>query len=99
MVGGSNLMRNDIRLLIVCGLVASATLLQANVSIKEQQRIQEAATVLREIRATPDKDIPQQLWEDAECVLVVPSLKKAAFIVGGEYGRGLMSCRHDQQWS
>jgi SH3 domain-containing YSC84-like protein 1 len=98
-MGGLNLMRNTKGFMLVGALAASATLLQASVSNKEQQRIQEAATVIREIRATPDKDIPQQLWDDAECVLVVPGLKKAAFIVGGEYGKGLMSCRHDEHWS
>jgi SH3 domain-containing YSC84-like protein 1 len=62
-------------------------------------RIQEAAKVLREIHAVPDKDIPQQLWDNAQCVIVVPNLKKAAFIVGGEYGKGLMSCRRSGSWS
>jgi lipid-binding SYLF domain-containing protein len=47
----------------------------------------------------PDKDIPQELWEKAACVIVIPSLKKAAFIVGGEYGKGLMSCRQKGGWS
>jgi SH3 domain-containing YSC84-like protein 1 len=61
-------------------------------------RIRSAATTLKEIHAVPDKDIPQELWDKAECVIVVPSLKKAAFVVGGEYGSGLMSCRHDRQW-
>jgi SH3 domain-containing YSC84-like protein 1 len=90
-------MKSGIGLLIV-GLV-SATVLHAAVSRKERTRIQEAATVLKEIHAVPDKDVPQELWDKASCVLVVPSLKKAAFIVGGEYGKGLMSCRRDGQWS
>jgi lipid-binding SYLF domain-containing protein len=47
----------------------------------------------------PDKDIPQDLWDKAQCVVVVPGLKKAAFIVGGEYGKGLMSCRHEGAWT
>ena len=62
-------------------------------------RVTEAATTLREIHAVPDKDIPQELWEKAACVIVIPSLKKAAFIVGGEYGKGLMSCRQKGGWS
>ena len=62
-------------------------------------RIQDAAKVLRDIHAVPDKDIPQDLWSKADCVIVIPSLKKAAFIVGGEYGRGLMSCRRNNAWS
>src|SRR5580765_4055837 len=71
----------------------------ADLSTKEASRVQEAATVLREIHGVPDKDIPQDLWEKAACVLVVPSLKKAALVVGGEYVKGLMSCRHDGEWS
>jgi lipid-binding SYLF domain-containing protein len=71
----------------------------ADLSTKEATRVQEAATVLREIHAVPDKDIPQDLWDRAECVIVVPGLKKAAFIVGAEYGKGLMSCRHTGEWS
>ena len=66
----------------------------ADLSTREASRIQEAATVLKEIHGVPDKDIPQELWERAECVIVVPGLKKAAFVIGGEYCKGLMSCRH-----
>jgi hypothetical protein len=43
--------------------------------------------------------VPQDLWDRAACVIVIPSLKKAAFIVGGEYWKGLMSCRRDGAWS
>ena len=71
----------------------------ADLSSTEAKRIQQAATVLQEIHAAPDKDIPQDLWDKAACVIVVPSLKKAAFVFGGEYGKGLMSCRHDGAWS
>ncbi len=46
-----------------------------------------------------DKDIPQDLWQKAECVAVIPSVKKAAFVVGGEYGKGVMSCREGSAWS
>lgn len=83
---------------VVLGL-AVITVQAADLSTREANRIQEAATVLNEIHAVPDKDIPQELWERAECVIVVPGLKKAAFVVGGEYGKGLMSCRHAGEWS
>ena len=63
------------------------------------KRIAKAADVLREIHAVPDKDIPRDLWEKAACVVVVPDLKKAAFVFGGEYGRGLMSCRKNGNWT
>jgi len=78
--------------------LTAATALGADLSTKGADRIKEAATVLQEIHSVPDKDIPAELWERAECVIVVPSLKKAAFVVGGEYGKGLMSCKHDGQW-
>ena len=79
---------------------AAAATVAADVSTREANRIREAATVLKEIHAVPDKDIPQDLWNRAQCVLVVPGLKKAAFVFGGEYGAGLMSCRHDDgSWS
>ncbi len=71
----------------------------ADLSARETNRIQEAATVLHEIHGVPDKSIPKDLWDRAACVLVVPSLKKGALIIGGEYGKGLMSCRHDGEWT
>jgi lipid-binding SYLF domain-containing protein len=71
----------------------------AGLSTAQVKRIQEAAQVLKDIHAVPDKDIPQELWDRAACVIVVPSMKKAAFVFGGEYGKGLMSCRHDGVWS
>src|SRR3954464_11782809 len=85
--------------LLTCAVVAGHAAASAQTSTKESKRIDEAATVLREIHSVPDKDIPQDLWDKAACVLVVPSLKKAAFVVGGEYGKGLMSCRHNGEWS
>jgi len=79
--------------------VAGTVALHADLSTAESRRVQEAATVLDEIHAVPDKDIPQELWDKADCVIVVPSLKKAAFVFGGEYGKGLMSCRRGEIWS
>jgi lipid-binding SYLF domain-containing protein len=82
-------------LLVACGVSP----LVAAVSTTQVQRIQDAAKVLSEIHAVPEKDIPQELWERAACVMVVPGLKKAAFLFGGEYGRGLMSCRRGTEWT
>jgi lipid-binding SYLF domain-containing protein len=65
----------------------------------EVDRIQEAALVLQQIHAVPDKDVPRALWNRAQCVVVIPGLKKAAFIFGGEYGKGLVACRTDGGWS
>src|SRR6516225_7615809 len=60
---------------------------------KEDARLQESYNVLKEILGTPDKGIPSGLLDKAECVVVYPSVKKAGFIVGGEYGRGAITCR------
>ena len=57
------------------------------------KRLDSAAAVLQEIMDTPDKAIPQELLDKAHCVVIVPGLKKGAFIFGGKYGRGFVSCR------
>ena len=80
--------------------LAGTVAVGARVSNQQRDRIRESAQVLTEMQGEPDKAIPQELWEKAKCVIVIPSLKKAAFIIGGEYGKGLMSCRHDSAaWS
>jgi len=81
------------------GLATMSAWLSAAPSTREIQRVQEAAAVLTEMHQASDKDVPQDLWDKAACVIVVPSLKKAAFIFGGEYGKGLMSCRRNGVWS
>jgi lipid-binding SYLF domain-containing protein len=65
---------------------------------KEEDRLKESYSVLKEILGTPDKGIPQDLLDKAECVVVYPSVKKAGFIVGGEYGRGAITCRTGQDF-
>ena len=84
------------RKLIIAGLtlVVSSVALNAAMSKGEAKRLQDAAEVLQELHATPDRDVPQELWERAECVAVIPNVKKAAFIIGGEYGKGVLSCRN-----
>src|ERR1035438_2152506 len=66
------------------------------VAAKESEptaRLRESAAVFSEIMATPDKGIPKELLENAHCIVIVPGLKKGAFIVGGEFGKGFISCR------
>jgi len=58
------------------------------------KRLDDAAAVFSEIMATPDKGIPQELLENAHCIVIVPDLKTAAFVVGGKYGKGYLSCGH-----
>jgi SH3 domain-containing YSC84-like protein 1 len=62
---------------------------------KETDRLQNSATVLKEILGIPD-NIPKDLLDRAECVIVVPSVKKVAVVIGGSYGRGVMACRGGQ---
>lgn len=57
------------------------------------KRLSDAALVLKEVMDTPDKSIPQDLMDKSECIIIVPGVKKAAFIIGGKYGRGFFSCR------
>jgi lipid-binding SYLF domain-containing protein len=72
-------------------LILSAAVLQAGESAAS--RLTEAADVFSEIMGTPDKGIPQELLEKAQCVAIVPGLKKAAFGIGGEGGKGFVECR------
>ncbi len=83
---------------LVLSLVATAGL-ASGLSGKLRSRIDDAAMVLTELHAAPDKDVPKELWDRAACVIVIPSLKKAAFVFGGEYGKGLMSCHRGGAWS
>jgi lipid-binding SYLF domain-containing protein len=63
------------------------------------KRVRHATETLHDIMATPDKAIPRGLLNRARCLAVVPGMKKAAFVVGGEYGRGYALCRTEEGWS
>src|SRR5882672_6426338 len=65
------------------------------------KRLNTAADVLSEVLAAPDKSIPQDLLDKAACVVIVPNVKKGAFILGAKYGRGFIVCRKNsgQGWS
>lgn len=58
------------------------------------KRLGESASVFSEIMATPDKGIPQEMLENANCIVIVPGMKTAAFVVGGKYGKGYLLCRN-----
>jgi lipid-binding SYLF domain-containing protein len=66
--------------------------------MKENERIEESATVMKEILDMPDT-INRDVLNKAECIVIYPSVKKAAFIVGGSYGRGVITCRKGQDFS
>jgi len=86
--------------LIVCFVAVfiwSVTAFAAN-DLHEAERVKDAGEVLKEILNIPD-DIPQDLIDKAECIVVLPSVKKGAFGIGGSYGRGVMICRSGQHYT
>ncbi len=85
--------------LVWCCLCLGAIVSLAAESNKAVDRVQSAGTVLDEIQSTPDKGIPDDILGSADCVAVVPSMLKGAFIVGADYGRGVASCRTAKGWS
>ena len=58
------------------------------------KRLNDAAAVFGEIMATPDRGIPEDMLANAHCIVIVPGLKTAAFVFGGKYGKGFVSCRN-----
>jgi len=87
-------MKSLMALLLACAMVAPAF---AD-SEHEQDRVRDSGEVLKEILNIPD-DIPQDLLDKAECIIVLPSVKKGAFGIGGSYGRGVMICRGGQHYT
>ena len=85
--------------LVITFLLAGASAAVAAPSKGETRRIADAATVVRELHGAPDKGIPEGIWNRARCVAVMPSVKKAALVFGGEYGKGVVSCRTSRGWS
>jgi lipid-binding SYLF domain-containing protein len=79
-------------LMIVVSLLLISWPLKANDQVKDEDRVKNAGVVLTEILNIPDA-IPQDLLDRADCVVVFPSVLKAAFVVGASYGRGVMTCR------
>jgi SH3 domain-containing YSC84-like protein 1 len=86
------LQRTSKRILFPCLLLAGATSMMAETA---SERLHESATVLKEILSAPDQSIPRDLLDDAHCLVIVPGMKSAAFLVGAKYGRGFIICRQD----
>jgi SH3 domain-containing YSC84-like protein 1 len=74
-------------------LLAAMSCLPAMADEKTNERLGDAADLFSEIMATPDRSIPQDLLDKSACVVLVPGLKKGAFVVGGQFGRGYAICR------
>jgi SH3 domain-containing YSC84-like protein 1 len=79
------------RFILTATLAITPLFAAHNDSVK---RLDEASAVFSEIMATPDKGIPQDMLANAHCIVIVPSLKTAAFVIGGKYGKGYVSCRN-----
>jgi len=73
-------------------MLAAVLALSAHAQSKEQDRLENSGRVMKEIMDIPD-NIPQSVIDKADCVVVLPSVLKAAFVVGASYGRGVMTCR------
>jgi len=91
-------MRKTLLLLLsICVLLSLSPALAVD-SYHEQDRVKDAGQVLKEILNIPD-DIPQDLLNKAECIVILPSVKKAAFVFGASYGRGVMICRSGEHYT
>lgn len=86
--------RNRCLALLVSLLLIGATAAFAS-TFEERERAQKAARAFQEVMAAPDQGIPQEILDRAHCVAVFPSVKKAGFVIGGQYGKGLISCRRE----
>ena len=86
-------MKKSMIVFLLCALVPAAFAVN-----EEEKRVKDAGQVLSEILNVPD-DIPQALLDKAECLIILPSVKKAAFGVGGSYGRGVMICRRGPHYT
>ncbi|HXW93505.1 MAG TPA: lipid-binding SYLF domain-containing protein [Terriglobales bacterium] len=90
-------MRNT-RLALLLFFIFLPAALADKSNVKEQERVRDSGEVLKEILNIPD-NLPQDLLDKAECVVILPSVKKAAFGVGASYGRGVMICRSGQHYT
>ena len=84
----------------LCTLVMTVGVLPLHAQdTKLDERLASATSVIEEVMAVPDKAIPQSILSGAHCVVVIPSDKKGAFGVGGQYGQGVATCRTPRGWS
>ena len=90
-------MKKFVSLLLVFGLCGFAAAAENKDDV--QKRMDNAATVLQEITAAPDKGIPEDVLNSAKCVAIVPHMVKAGFGIGGQHGKGVATCKTTQGWS
>ena len=80
--------------IILLAALAIVPLVAKDKENEAAKRLNESASVFTEIMATPDKGIPEDMLANAHCIVIVPGMKTAAFLVGGKYGKGYLSCRN-----
>jgi lipid-binding SYLF domain-containing protein len=87
------------KVLISLVVLLSTTAALAGDRENDVDRLQSGATVIKEIMSAPDAGVPDEIINNAKCIAVIPSMLKAAFGVGGAYGKGVASCRTEKGWS
>jgi lipid-binding SYLF domain-containing protein len=87
------------RTLIAFFVLLSSVAAWAGDRADDIDRLQSGGEVIKEIMSAPDKGVPEEIMSGAKCIAVVPSMLKAAFVFGGNYGKGVASCRTDKGWS
>ncbi|MDQ1450295.1 MAG: YSC84-like protein 1 [Acidobacteriaceae bacterium] len=92
-------MKKMLMLLCMAGLCVPALAAIRSGKAALDQRVEASKDVIDEIMRTPDKSIPSSVMQKATCIAVVPSFKKGAFIVGAQYGQGVVTCRTGHGWS
>ena len=85
--------------LAIITLALTPMFLLADARTDSIERISDAATVFHELMSAPDRGIPQEILGKAQCIGIIPGVKKAGFIVGAKYGKGILVCRTDHGWS
>jgi lipid-binding SYLF domain-containing protein len=97
---------NTMKMKQISGLLCGLALVAGSVSARAEsdksklvERLQDAQAVITQITSAPDKGIPNSILAGASCVVVIPSFKKAAFVVGAQYGQGVATCRTPRGWS
>ena len=92
-------MRKSAALYLIATLALSLSARAASTREDDIHRIQDAAEIFQEMMNTPDKAIPEELLSSAQCIAIIPGAMKFAFMVGGNYGKGLVTCRSANGWT
>lgn len=84
---------------LAVAMLASTMAIAADEPSEQVKRLDASANVLNELMGTPDKGIPEEILDSAECIAVVPSMVKIGLVFGGRHGRGMTVCRTKSGWS